>query len=67
MVDGERQLGLDLAGAEEAQAVLGAAHDAGGDERIEIDRLAGVEALVVDRLLQRADVDLVEVLAAATC
>src|SRR5262249_33780521 len=54
----------DLAPAEQAQAVLAAAQETRRHERLGIQRLRPVEPLVVDRLLQRANVDLVVVLAA---
>src|SRR5471032_630431 len=50
-------LGLDLAFAKEADAVRRALEQAGREHRGAVDRLGGVELLVVDRLLQRAEVD----------
>src|SRR5204863_7923294 len=53
-------LGLELAGAEQAHARAGAAQHAGFHQRFGIDGALGVELARVDRLLQGADIDLVE-------
>src|SRR5262249_2879270 len=51
-------LGLDLAFAKEAHAVQRLLEQPGGLHGGGVDRLGGVELLLVDRLLQRAEVDL---------
>src|SRR5215470_15037894 len=61
--NGERDFGLELALAQQAHAVLRPPQDAGLDQRIDIDRGLGVELAGVDRLLQAAEIDLVELLA----
>src|SRR5580704_14824377 len=50
-------LGLDLAFAKEANAIRGTLEQARRQHGGRIDRLGGVELLVVDRLLDRADID----------
>ena len=54
----KRQLGLELALAEQANAVLAAAREAGGLQRVMVERALGVELAGIDRLLDRADVHL---------
>src|SRR5258708_17071117 len=54
--DRERQLGLELALAEQAHTVLAAAREACGLQRVMIERALHVELAGVDRLLHRADV-----------
>src|SRR5206468_11289669 len=54
----ERQLRLDLALAEQANAVLAAARQPGRLERIMVERALGIELAGVDHLLDRADVHL---------
>ena len=49
--------GLDLALAKQADAVATRSEQAGRHQRRGVDRLAGVELAVVDRLLQRAEID----------
>ena len=46
--------------AEQPHAVLGAAQHAGLDQRRGVDGAAGVELAGVDRLLDAAEIDLVE-------
>src|SRR6476469_9406231 len=60
--DLERQLGLELALAEQAHAVLAAAREAGGLERVMVERALAIELAGIDRLLDRADVHFGEVL-----
>src|SRR5262245_7881842 len=61
--DRQRHLGLELAVAEQAHAVLGPPQDAGLDQRLRVDRRLGVELAGIDRLLNAAEIDLVERLA----
>ena len=49
--DVERQLGFELAVRQQPHAILGAADDAGRDQRLGVDRRLGVELLGVDRRL----------------
>src|SRR5574338_114875 len=56
--DLERQLGLELALAEQADAVLAAARQARRLERVMVERALGLELAGVDCLLHRADVHL---------
>src|SRR5882672_557421 len=58
--DRELNLGLQLAHAEQAHAVLGAAQHAGLDQRLRVHRCRDVELLGVDRLLNAVEIDLVE-------
>src|SRR5215831_7006937 len=51
-------LGLDLAFAKEAHAVQRLLEQAGGLHGGGVDGLGGVELVLVDRLLQRAEIDL---------
>ena len=60
--DREGDLGLDLAVAQQPHAVLGAAQDAGLDQRRGVDRGLGVELAGLDRGLHAAEIDLVELL-----
>src|SRR4029079_10328817 len=50
--DLEVQLGLELALAEQADAVLAAAREAGGLQRVVVERALDVELAGVDRLLE---------------
>src|SRR5262249_29986094 len=59
-VDRKRNLGLDFTGAEEPDAVLGAANDAGFEQRRRIDLGRGIEHAGVDRRLDAAEIHLVE-------
>src|SRR5262245_12801493 len=61
--DRDGDLGLELALAQEPDAVLGPPQDAGLDQDLGIDRGLGVELAGVDRGLQAAEVDLAELLA----
>src|SRR5207249_3787689 len=56
--DLERQLGLELALAEQAHTVLAAAGEARSLQRVVIERALQVKLAGVDRLLHRADVHL---------
>src|SRR5436190_5210456 len=56
--DLEVELGLQFALAEQADAVLAAASEAGGLERAMVERALDVELAGIDRLLDRADVHL---------
>src|SRR6476661_5134369 len=59
--DLECELGLELALAEQAHAVLAAAREAGGLERVMVERALAIELAGIDRLLDRADVHFGEV------
>ena len=61
--DLEARLGLELALAEQAHAVLAAARQARGLERFVVDQLLAVELALVDELLDHAQVHFGEVLA----
>src|SRR5262245_55660514 len=53
----DRQLGLELAAAEQPQAALRPAQHAGLDQRFHRDRVLGVDRLRVDRILQPVEID----------
>src|SRR5476651_940595 len=53
----DRQLGLDLAAAEQAHAGLGAADRAGFHQRFGVDGALGIERLGIDRPLNPVEID----------
>ena len=67
MIDSERELHLDLTVASSAGRPCARRKMPASTSTATSTGLPAVEPLGVDRLLQRADVDLVVVLGAATC
>ena len=65
--DRKRDFGLDFAAAKKPHAVLGAAQDAGLDQGRGIDRVRPVEPAGIDRLLDAAEIHLVELAARTSC
>src|SRR6185437_15051929 len=59
-VDRELDLGLELAAAQELHAALGAPHQAGFHQSLDRDRAIRVDPAGIDRRLDLADIDLVE-------
>src|SRR5262245_28797651 len=57
----ERDLGLDLAAAEQAHAVTGAPQRTGLHQRLGVDDALGVELAGVDRALDAVEIDLNQV------
>jgi hypothetical protein len=65
VIDGQRQLGFELALAQQAHAIERAADEAGGHQHRGIHGLARIDQLGIHRRLQAAQIDLVEFLAIA--